>query len=133
MRTLALIACLTASPLTAQDYLTGEEFEEFSTGGTFIFTYPGQDAYGIELYLPNRQVIWAITGSECVEGTWYEPEPAVICFDYPQAYGGVHQCWRQRREGDVLIGEYLNDPSDPPVTMAATDIEMPCLLPYLGS
>ena len=110
MRTLLLLACL-ASPALAQEAVTAEEFEDLVTGRTLTYGAPGQPAYGIEHYFPNRRVTWAWLGSdECMEGSWYAegpPESPAICFVYEDDLDP--QCWRFFRDGEGLRAEFLND------------------------
>lgn len=77
----------------AQDtYLSGAEFDAYTAGKTLNYMREGI-TYGAEQYLPDRQVVWAFEGDECIKGFWYEPEPTLICFSYEGGENGP-QCWK---------------------------------------
>lgn len=83
------IALLVAGPALAEDPIGAEEFDSYTMGKTLVY---GNDAgpYGIEEYLPGRQVRWSYLDGDCVEGSWF-PEGDAICFRY-ETYGRT-QCW----------------------------------------
>jgi len=107
---LALLATLGASQATAQATpISGEAFEAWVQGQTYYSSRSGEEPYGMLLYRENRQVTWASFGDECVEGSWSEPIPGVICFDYPA--WGEQYCWqfftrRHRTLFAVLSGQW---------------------------
>ncbi|MFN3955496.1 MAG: hypothetical protein ACK4LQ_13670 [Pararhodobacter sp.] len=77
------------TPLNAEERMSGEAFERYTTGRTLSFSFNGVP-YGIEQYLPGRRVLWAFVGDTCQEGIWYERE-SMICFLYD--YSPDEQCW----------------------------------------
>ena len=50
--------------LNAEEVLTPEQFESYSSGKTLYFAEAGQP-YGAEQYLPNRQSIWQLPSAYC--------------------------------------------------------------------
>lgn len=106
---LRLLAPLMLLPLaaTAEEPLGAAEFEAFVKGRTLTFSV-GDEAYGIERYLPGRRVIWSFLDGRCEDGIWYEDDGA-ICFDY--AFTDAPQCWALYPEGDGLRAVFLNDPA----------------------
>ncbi|MEM6728766.1 MAG: hypothetical protein AAF618_09715, partial [Pseudomonadota bacterium] len=67
LRSIAACLLVFASTLAAQALddtsrpMTPAEFEAYTTGKTFFFATEGNQPYGAEEYLPNRQVRWAFT------------------------------------------------------------------------
>ena len=56
----SLVICLIlATPLQAQDAMTGPEFDAYVTGKTITFRTEANPSYGVERYLPNRRVMWS--------------------------------------------------------------------------
>lgn len=109
MRLTGLALVLLALPATAQDTpLTAAEFEAFTKGGTFTHENVGGLAYGAEIYLPNRQVIWHfLDDRECRPGYWY-PEGEAICFAYDEDIDGDGpECWLYYADGDTLRAVHL--------------------------
>lgn len=120
-----------ATPAYADDPMTAEQFDRYTLGRTYLYGHPGFEPYGIEAYLPNRQVIWAYFNDECVEGYWYENERAEICFVYP--YDPEHKCWLFYKDGDTLRGDFVTDPAQVDYEVVQTPQSMPCQAPYLGA
>ncbi|MCA8869816.1 MAG: hypothetical protein KDA67_14270 [Rhodobacteraceae bacterium] len=75
--------------LNAEEVLTPEQFESYSSGKTLYFAEAGQP-YGAEQYLPNRQSIWQYADGSCAKGIWYA-ENDLICFVYDDDSG--EHCW----------------------------------------
>jgi hypothetical protein len=80
---------LLAAPAAAAEPMTAEEFEEYVTGKTLAYSQFDQ-IFGVEEYLPGRQVRWQVTDEECQFGKWYEKE-GLICFQYE--YDLDEHCW----------------------------------------
>ncbi|MDF0599982.1 hypothetical protein P1J78_04490 [Psychromarinibacter sp. C21-152] len=98
-----LLALSLAAPAAAQDAMTAEEFESYVTGRTLTYHDQGE-AYGIEQYLPNRQVRWAYLGDECWDGYWYA-EGENICFVYE--HDTTPKCWRFTESGGRLSAVFM--------------------------
>lgn len=95
----ALALILAALPAFAEDPMSAEEFEAYTTGQTLTFSFMGVP-YGTEQYLPGRRVIWAFMDDDCQEGVWYE-DAGNICFVYDHSPVGP-QCWSFWRTEDGL-------------------------------
>ncbi len=125
-----LLAALLPGALHAETPMTGAEFEAFTTGKTLFYNSLGQ-AYGIELYRPNRRVSWAYLDDTCEEGRWDEPEPGLICFSY-EFMAGL-QCWNFFLDGDGLRADFVTeDGSTVPYTATPATQEMTCFGPEVG-
>lgn len=110
MRILAILFAFWALPAAAETPLDGATFEALVEGKTLSFA-AGLDPYGTEYYAPNRKVIWAFTGGDCVNGEWYEaPSDSgpMICFDYENS--DIPQCWQVFSEDGLLRADYMNTP-----------------------
>lgn len=107
---LLAIAVAFALPLAgaghADDPVDAEAFEAYTTGKTLIYGNAG-GPYGIEEYLPGRQVRWSFLDGDCVEGSWF-PEGEAICFRY-DAYERT-QCWLFFQSDTGLTAQPLEDP-----------------------
>lgn len=130
IRALTLISCI-ATPVLADEPMTGEQFDRYTQGRTYTYGHPGQTPYGIEAYLPNRQVIWAYFSDECVEGYWYDTPNNEICFVYP--FDEEHKCWHFYKEGDILRGDFVTDPAEVDYEVVQTSQSMPCQAPFIGA
>lgn len=131
MRLRSALLALLPTLANAQTPLSAEEFEAFVEGGTFTVGLEGEEPYGIGLYLPGRRTIWARYDDQCYDGTWYEAEPGLICFVYPDI-DGPEACWRQFPEGERLRLELASNPGAT-YYETPTDDTVPCLAPFLGS
>ncbi len=105
---LTLTAFLAAAAALADDRMTAEEFEDYTTGQTLTFSFHGVP-YGVEQYLPGRRVIWAFMGDSCQEGSWYEAD-GNICFVYDHA-PVEPQCWSFWRTEDGLRALFAGEGS----------------------
>lgn len=99
-------ALLLAVPALADEPVGAEAFEAYTTGKTLIYGNAG-GPYGIEEYLPGRQVRWSFLDGDCVEGSWF-PEGDAICFRY-EAYDRT-QCWLFFQSESGLTAQPLEDP-----------------------
>jgi hypothetical protein len=84
-----LAVFLAATPAAAVEPMTVDEFEAYVTGKTLAYSQFGE-IFGVEEYLPGRQVRWQVTEDECQFGEWYERE-GLICFQYE--YDLDEHCW----------------------------------------
>ncbi len=77
-----VLICLFLTPAAqAQEALTTSNFQSYTEGRIFAFAYPGENPYGTEHYLEDRQVIWAAADGTCLRGKWFEAD-GQICFRY---------------------------------------------------
>ncbi|EPX78605.1 hypothetical protein [Salipiger mucosus] len=128
-RLFALLLVLAAAPLAAAQPMSGAEFQSYVEGKTLYFGQNGE-AYGVEEYLPDRQVRWSFLDGKCKEGFWYE-QSEMICFVYEDQE--TPQCWSFFREGSKLRAVFRNDPSSTVLYEAKQDDEpMVCLGPEVG-
>jgi hypothetical protein len=98
-------ALLGGLPAAAADVpLTGPEFDAHTLGRTLTFGVGGVP-YGVEQYLPGRQVIWAFVDQPCRRGVWYEDAPGVICFAYE--HDPTPQCWNFFADPTGLRARFL--------------------------
>lgn len=120
---------LAASPVYAQEPMTGSEFDAYTKGRTLTFGLPNDQVHGVEQYLPNRQVIWSPAPGECVEGRWYA-ENQNICFVYEG--DAEHKCWQVFRTENGIRAEFQNRPSSS-VLFEAVDNPAPLICDNLLS
>ncbi len=127
---LALFAL--AGPLSAAEpgeSLTAEQFDAATVGRT-LFYNSGGEPYGVEQYLPGRQVIWAFLGDDCRKGRWYE-EGSEICFVYDD--NPEPQCWTFWKSDEGLVARFRGDPLGLPLIAVEESPEpMACLGPNVG-
>ena len=126
---LAALSLFHAQPALAAEPLSANEFERYVTGKTLYFGLAGQ-AYGVEEYLPGRQVRWSFLDGKCKDGYWYE-DAGQICFVYED--NPAPQCWSFFKEGSGLRAVFENDPSSTVLYEAQQNEEpMMCLGPDVG-
>jgi hypothetical protein len=111
-----------------QPSLTAEEFETHVTGKTVTYSQFGS-LFGIEEYLPDRQVRWSVAENTCQYGSWY-PQGRDICFVYED--DPTPHCWTFWRDKDRLValsvgagpGEELHEVerSDQPLSCPGPDV-----------
>lgn len=120
---------LTALPAMAAEPLSASEFESYVTGKTLYYGESGQ-SYGVEEYLPDRQVRWSFLDGKCKDGFWYE-DAGQICFVYED--NPDPQCWSFFRDGGGLRAVFENDPASTTLYEAQQDDEpMLCYGPDVG-
>ncbi|MFC7703919.1 hypothetical protein ACFQXB_06905 [Plastorhodobacter daqingensis] len=95
---------LTTAAAHAETPMTGAEFEREVTGRTLTYGTEGVP-YGVEQYLPNREVIWSFIGQECRRGSWYEVGED-ICFTYE--HDPTPQCWRFFQTPEGLRARFMD-------------------------
>lgn len=109
--------------------VSAAEFDAYATGHTITYFSEGAE-FGVEQYLPGRQVKWTTGDGICLRGSWY-PKGDEICFEY-QDDPGAH-CWAFSKSADGLKAIYTSD-ADGPVLMEAERTTRPleCNGPFLG-
>lgn len=128
-----LLCALLALPLAgaghAQSLMTAEEFDDYTRGKTLYYGN-GPEAYGAEIYLPDRRVRWSFLDGQCMEGKWYA-QGDLICFTYDEH--PEPQCWSFERGPQGLIARFENNPAITPLFEATESTEeMLCLGPKVG-
>ena len=103
----SLLFALLASPALAEAPMTGAEFEAYVEGRTLSFGTVGNPSYGVEKYLPNREVIWSPGEGTCYDGIWYD-QGEDICFLYE--HDPEPKCWRTFRTENGIRAEFTNRP-----------------------
>lgn len=123
------LASLTALPAFGASPLTASDFEAYVTGKTLYYGLSGQ-SYGVEEYLPDRQVRWSFLDGKCKDGFWYEDADR-ICFVYED--NPDPQCWSFFKEGNGLRAVFENDPDGTTLYEAnQDDAPMLCYGPDVG-
>lgn len=126
----ALILLLAAAPACAESPLTAQEFDALTIGRIMTWAEFGT-VYGVEQYLPNRQVRWTVLGDDCKAGHWYQDGPA-ICFQYED--DPAPDCWEITRSGTDLVARYTtNPPETEPVVVRETTEALACFGPKVGA
>lgn len=127
-RALLILLCLSPLPCAAEQ-MSAAEFEAYVTGKTLFYS-EGGEAYGAEVYLPNRRVRWSFLDGECKDGYWYEAD-ALICFKYEDRPDP--QCWSFELGPAGLVATFENEPSNSAL-YEATNVgeELLCLGPKVG-
>ena len=131
LRATALALMLTA-PVNAAEPggpLNAAEFEAATLGRTLYYN-SGGEPYGVEQYLPGRQVVWAFLGDDCRKGEWYEDQ-GFICFVYED--NPEPQCWTFWQSDRGLLAKFKSDPFGLPLIAVEESPEpMACMGPNLG-
>jgi hypothetical protein len=124
-----LIICLTGLPAFAETPLTGEAFDALTQGRTMTWAEFGT-VYGVEQYLPDRNVRWTVLGDDCKTGHWYTDGPE-ICFQYED--DPAPDCWTITDLGTRMEARYRGNPiSAAPVIVEETTEAMACFGPEVG-
>jgi hypothetical protein len=129
MRALALSFALLATPLFAEQPMTGAEFDAYVTGRIVSFGTEGNPGFGVEQYLENRRVLWSPGDGPCTRGVWYESK-GDICFRYdgdPEP-----KCWAIYREGDGIRAIFTTRP-ETTIIFEAEDYSVPLICDGLSS
>lgn len=126
----ALALLGTAMPALAQTPLTAEAFEAHVTGYTITYQqFSG--IFGIEEYLPGRQVRWSVAEDLCRYGSWY-PQGDAICFVYE--YDPTPHCWTFWLEAGTLRALSVNDlPGAELTEVDRNDTPLACPGPDVGA
>ena len=88
--TLATLPACTSGPLTSA------QLAPLVEGQTFTIQREGNPPYGETTFFPGNRVLWSGYDNTCLSGTWFEPEPGLICFDYPS---DGEFCWEMQAQG----------------------------------
>ncbi|TLP67184.1 hypothetical protein FEE96_07510 [Parasedimentitalea maritima] len=124
-----MFSLLHPAPLTAGEQLTGETFDRYTLGRTLYYGFEGT-IYGVERYLPDRQVLWSFLDGRCQKGHWYE-DADQICFVYED--NNTPQCWRFALEPEGLIAQFESDPRATELyEVEDLDEDMLCYGPEVG-
>lgn len=99
-----------AQGLADQAPLDPSAFEAEVTGRTLTYAKDGA-IYGIEQYLPGREVVWSFLDGTCETGRWYDIGDA-ICFLYDGRSSPI--CWHFFAGADGLLAQPTDDPAEPP-------------------
>jgi hypothetical protein len=130
MHRFALALCLSATTAQAEPPLSAEAFDALTIGRTMTWAEDGV-VYGVEHYLPGRQVRWTVLGDDCKAGHWY-PEGNAICFQYED--DPAPDCWEITLDGPGMLARYTANPPDtPPVVVVETTTPMACFGPKVGT
>lgn len=120
---------LLAIPALAVEPMTAEEFEAYVTGKTLAYSQFGE-IFGIEEYLPDRQVRWQVSADECQFGEWYERD-GLICFQYE--YGQQEHCWTFWLQDGALTALHADDPPGAELSEVSQSFEgLSCPGPEIG-
>jgi hypothetical protein len=130
------LACLLATwPLTAaaERPLTGAEFQAHVGQNTISYLYSNA-VRGVADYGPNRTLLWAFEGDDCIRGQWFE-DGSDICFAFED--GTLSACWAFHLDGNRLKGvaTRLGSGALPDleiVELAHTDQPLTCTGPGVG-
>ncbi len=106
----ALICLAGAAQAQSEAPMDGFALEKRTLGNAYTIFREGREPYGITTFHANRQVTWLRFGEICTYGTWSEPEPGLICFDYP--HRTTPACWTYFDEGDRLRLRWEENPED---------------------
>jgi len=90
---------LSAWPAGAETPLSAAGFEAHVTGKTITYGQYGS-IFGIEEYLPGRQVRWSVAENLCQYGIWFQQDD-MICFVYED--DPTSHCWTFWLEGGALV------------------------------
>jgi hypothetical protein len=107
MRSLAICLAL-ATPLAAQETMTGPEFDAYATGKTITFRTVLNPEFGVERYLPGQRVMWSAFDGTCQYGVWFESK-GDICFRYEG--DPENKCWSIYNDPQGLRGVYTTTPN----------------------
>lgn len=130
MRGLLVIGLLAVPVIGQAEQLTGQQFEDRTSGLTLQFLAPDGSWYGAEQYLDNRRVRWMYRDGSCTDGTWF-PEGDKICFLYDGQ--AAHQCWITReQDGQLLAHPADGDPDSAIYSVEESQKPLPCPGPDVG-
>jgi hypothetical protein len=104
---LAAIVALIGTSALAETPMTGAEFDAYATGKTLSFGTPGNPDFGVEQYLPGRDVIWSPAPDVCIKGVWFE-QNGDICFLYD--HDPEPKCWAVYPTENGIRAEFTNRP-----------------------
>ena len=117
----------------AESPMSADAFDAYTRGKTLTYGVGG-DPYGMEEYLPGKQVLWSFVGDECRKGIWHEvatAEGPQICFIYEDRPDDP-QCWYFFATGTGLLARFASDPASTLAEVTQSPVPMPCPGPDLG-
>ena len=128
---LALCAAL-SGPAAAETPMTGAEFQAHVGTNTFSYAY-SNGVRGTADYGPDRTLLWAFEGDDCISGKWFE-DGDQLCFAFED--GRLSACWHFFKDNGRLRGQatYLGSGdlaeieifevshTDQPLTCAGPDV-----------
>lgn len=120
------LAALAETPSAAP--LDAAGFEAHVTGKTVTYARLGS-LFGIEEYLPGRQVRWSVAPDMCQYGTWYQAGDD-ICFVY-EADPEPH-CWTFWLQDGALVAHAAEDAGFELLESASSTDGLPCPGPDVG-
>lgn len=126
----AVALAVTGLAAQAQTPLSADEFEAHVLGKTVTYRqFAG--IFGIEEYLPGRQVRWSVAENLCQYGTWY-PKDEAICFVYE--YSQTPYCWTFWLQDGALVALSVNDlPGAELYEVERNEVPLPCPGPDIGA
>jgi hypothetical protein len=130
---LASLLMLWPALAAAETPMTGAEFQAHIGQNTISYLY-SNDVRGIADYGPNRTLLWAFEGEECIRGQWFE-DRSDICFEFED--GSLSACWNFYLDGNRLRGvaTRLGSGEMPDIEIfevAHTDQPLTCSGPDIG-
>ncbi len=116
-------------PAAAQELMTPEAFDTWSTGHTLDYFYSDGTLWGSEAHYSGR-----VTTDEaedgCREGRWF-PQDGAICFEYENTEGSA--CWFFWQDGDSVTAKTVESGSDvPPYDVRLSQNPLNCPGPDVG-
>ncbi len=118
-----------AMSVSAQDAMSGPEFDAYTRGKTFYYG-EGDSPYGGEEYLEDQKVRWSFLDGQCKDGQWYE-EGELICFVYDDS--PEPHCWSFFQSPGGLVAQFEGDPGQTVLyEVNKSDDPMLCLGPDVG-
>jgi hypothetical protein len=100
---LALLPQVTL-PAGAETPLSAEAFQNHVGTDTLTFRYES-GLLGSADHGPDRTLLWAFVGSDCVRGRWYAAED-LLCFSFE--HNDYDACWQFYLRDGRLVGTIQN-------------------------
>jgi hypothetical protein len=97
---IAILALFLATPALARTPMTGAEFQAHVGTSTISYLY-SSGVRGVADYGPDRTLLWAFEGDDCIRGYWFE-DGDQLCFAFED--GTLSACWHFFKDGDRLRG-----------------------------
>lgn len=127
MRLALALALGLSTTASAQELMTPEDFDAWSTGRTLDYFLDGT-YWGSEAHFPGRATTDE-TDEGCRAGSWF-PQGGAICFEYERAEGTF--CWFFWRDGETVtartveagpeVTPYEVKPSQNPLNCPGPDV-----------
>lgn len=130
----ALALALLPTSLAAETPMTGAEFQARVGTDTIAYLY-SNGVRGVADYGPDRTLLWAFEGGECVKGYWFD-DGSQLCFAFED--GTLSACWQFFLQDNRLRGKasQLGSGGLPDLEIyevAHTDQPLTCAGPDLGA